>query len=257
MTQERELEAGLNDGELSRLYAEVPGVEPPEHLDVAILAEAHRAVSARPAGRPKRRWAVPLGLVASLFAMVMIGLQLPYMLKESAPTAIAPRMEEPAAAEPAPAQQVRREMRSADKSANEIAGSKPVAPPAEAPMSAPALMAAPAMAAKQLEVREREERVSVGALAKEKKSAYMEGIGTSDALKRQAPAAAAAAPPVILERALMKDEADTPVLRPEEWLKRIEKLKQEGKQEEARKELEAFRKRYPGYPVPAGVDKRD
>ena len=86
MSQDRELDKYLQGkGDLSQLYADAPQVEPPGHLDAAILAEAHRAVNARPGIKPKRRWAIPLGMVASLFAIVMIGLQLPYLLKEPVP----------------------------------------------------------------------------------------------------------------------------------------------------------------------------
>ncbi len=42
--------------------------------------------------------------------------------------------------------------------------------------------------------------------------------------------------------------------RPEDWLARIKQLKQQGRLDEARKELAAFRKRYPGRPVPKEID---
>lgn len=223
MSQEHDLNDGLKDEEVSRLYAEAAQLEPPGHLDAAILAEARRAVSARPAAMPKRRWAVPLGLVASVLVMVMVGLQLPYMLEEpatmQAPQAagIASQMEEAAPAPPATA----------------------MAP-------------APVPAAKAKAMPEREERARMDALGSEKRSSFSSEGNVAPALKPQAPAAAVAAPaPVLLERALMKDESIE--ASPEDWLKRIEQLKRDGKQEEVRKELEAFRKRYPDHPIPAGL----
>ena len=85
MSQDREFETYLQGKtDLSQLYADLPQVELPDHLDAAILAEAHRAVKSRPAAKPRRRWSIPLSMVASLFVVVMIGLQLPYMLKDAA-----------------------------------------------------------------------------------------------------------------------------------------------------------------------------
>jgi resuscitation-promoting factor RpfA len=255
MNQERELDSSLNDGELSRLYAESTRIEPPAHLDAAILAEAHRAVQARPEGKRQRRWAVPLGLVASLFVMIMVGLQLPYMLRETPPlqapmpTAMEPRIDESSMAENAPAKRMRSENIAAGQAAKGEGSIAPAAPPAEA---APVAAMQPAPAAKAMEMRKREESARMDTLESEKKSAYSSEGNLAPAMKPQAPAAAVAAPaPVLLERALLKDESAAQ--RPEEWLKRIEKLKQEGKQEEVKKELEAFRKRYPDYPIPAGL----
>lgn len=42
-------------------------------------------------------------------------------------------------------------------------------------------------------------------------------------------------------------------LAPGPWLARIEKLKREGKREAAKKDLAAFMKRYPDYPIPKGL----
>jgi hypothetical protein len=269
MSQDRELDDYLQGKNgLSRLYADTPQVEPPGHLDAAILAEAHRAVNARPGARPKRRWAVPLGLVASLFAVVMIGLQLPYLLKEAVPlqapaeeqiTAVMGR----SAAEPAPAARINesRKMQSMDKARSEIANQpapqkaeasiQPAAPVVAAPMAA---MPAPAMAAKRAEMKESAASANTGALLQEKKSADVGGSSTNDALKQLAPASAGVASlSAQPERELMKDGSGKASLRPEDWLTRIGKLKQEGKLEEFRKELQAFKKRYPDYPVPAGI----
>lgn len=84
MSKDHELDTYLEGkSALTQLYAELPSVDLPGHLDAAILAEAHRAVGSRPGATSKRRWAIPLGLVATLFVAVMVGLQLPYLLKDA------------------------------------------------------------------------------------------------------------------------------------------------------------------------------
>jgi hypothetical protein len=259
MNQDRELDTYLQGKtELSRLYADAPQIEPPDHLDAAILAEAHRAVNARPGAKPKRRWAIPLGMVASLFAVVMIGLQLPHMLQEPAlqqapmEARVAASMDESAAVPEPPAKQARSRSLAMDSAKSEIAANKPAPVEAEAyAQPAAPMAAAPAPVARRSELREE----AAGTLAKEKKSNDVGGSNLTDALEHRAPAAAvqASPAPVQLERALKKDEADKASLRPEEWLARIGKLKQEGKLEEAKKELAEFKKRYPDYPVPKAL----
>ena len=258
MNHDRELDTYLQGKtELSRLYADAPQIEPPDHLDAAILAEAHRAVNARPGAKPKRRWAIPLGMVASLFAVVMIGLQLPYLLQEPAlqqapmEAKVAALTDESAAAPEPPAKQERNKRLAMDSAKSEIAADKPVPVATEAYAQPAATMAAaPAPVARRSELREE----AAGTLAKEKKSNDVGGSNITDELKSLATAAAVpASSPVQLERALKKDEADKASLRPEDWLARISKLKQEGKLEDAKKELAEFRKRYPDHPVPKAL----
>jgi hypothetical protein len=265
MSQDREMDTYLQGKtDLSRLYADTPQIEPPDHVDAAILAEAHRAVNARPGARPKRRWAIPLGMVASLFAVVMIGLQLPHMLNEPAlqqvpmEAKVAAAMDENAAAPASPAPDESRRVRAMDKAKTEMTSNKP-APAATEAYAQPAapMAAAPAPVAKRLEMGGSAESQNAGVLSKEKKSAAVGESKLNDALEQRAPAAVMASPPPAqLERALKKDETDKVSLRPEDWLTRIKKLKQEGKQEEFKKELAAFKKRYPAYPVPAALEAR-
>jgi hypothetical protein len=105
------------------------------------------------------------------------------------------------------------------------------------------------MAAPRAQLRARAAGPNTGALLQEKKSADVGGSSNNDALNQLAPASLSAQP----EHELMKDGSGKASLRPEDWLTRIGKLKQEGKREEFRKELQAFRKRYPDYPVPAAL----
>lgn len=265
MSQDRELEKYLQgNSDLSQLYADAPPVEPPEHLDAAILAQAHRAVNARPGIRPKRRWAIPLGMVASLFAIVMIGLQLPYLLKEpvllQAPTEVnvAAAMNQAATEQASRAATEHGKLQAMGKAKSEVTRNEPAKPAQEAyaPPAAPMAAApAPAMAAKRIELRERAEILNAGVPEKEQKAADVGAGDISDSLARRVPAAALVAPQTAQTApALKNDEAIKEDLPPEVWLARIKKLKQEGKQEEAMKELAAFRKRHPDFRVPAAFD---
>lgn len=281
---------------LTQLYAELPASDVPGHLDAAILAEAHRAVGARPGGKSRRRWTIPLGMVATLFVVVMVSLPLPYMLKDAASPQqykeekIAAMMDQSMAEQSAAVPEERKKllvMKSAKSNItrNEVAPlaaeadaySKPYAPKPAIPQElnavenkplgatsglvSPSVMApAPAKAAINLQLRESSDFDQGRALSKTKKrAAQAEGEGI-EAHEQRAPAAASAAPqPAQLERTLkqpLKDEASDANLRPEDWLKRIKKLRQQGKLEEAKKELAAFKKHYPDYPVPEALESR-
>ena len=330
MSQDRELDKYL-DGKtgLSTLYAELPQVELPDHLDAAILAEAHRAVNARPGAKPKRRWTIPLGMVATLFVAVMVGLQLPYMLKEADQTqqlkeeSMAALMDRSSPEPSSPAQDERKNIQvtgqllaksksastrgeqapmaaeaeapakpnspafAAPKESSAITGSsytsvvpaaknipeaivKPQPSPAARSLDAATVVASPplnvpsqepARAAKQLESKERADFDTGASLSKMKKDSGHAGSNLSDALEQHALPAARMPPPEPeqLKRSLMqplKEEASEATLRPEDWLLRIKKLKQEGKLEEAKNELAAFKKRYPDYSVPESFEVR-
>lgn len=270
--------------DLSQAYADLPQVGLPDHLDAAILAEAYRAVSAGPTAKPKRRWPIPLGMVATLFAVVMIGLQLPYMLKEAAlPQQLEERMAEPASPAPdelgkiqmaKPKPEITRSAPMADKAEEPAKPNAPVlAAPQEskaagadllgatsvaAPPPAAAPLQAPAKAAKRMEMRERADTDNEMTQSKEKKtSSYAEG-GVSDSLEQPAAARVATPQPAQQNRSLMQPlkEAGEAALHPEDWLLRIQRLKQQGKLDEAKKELAAFRKRYPDYRVPEALEVR-
>ncbi|MDH4284153.1 MAG: hypothetical protein OEV35_02440 [Gallionellaceae bacterium] len=307
MNHDREFEQYLEGkSALTQLYAELPEVDLPRHLDAAILAEAHRAVDSRPGAKPKRLWSIPLGLVATLFLAVMIGLQVPSMLKDAAAPQQSKQesialaaMDKSTAVLSAPAPLETDEIRQtgsllAKSKSGNMRGETTTMPaeaemPALAEPSAPAavqepasaknrrsgalsvrpspplavqlLPAAPARAARQMEQTEHVDVDSGATFSAEKKIGAQAADGANDALRLRAPAAAslAAPQPVQQESGLMKSAKEEPgddEPRPEDWLKRIQKLKQEGKQEEAQKELAAFKKRYPDYPVSLLIDVR-
>lgn len=281
MSQDRELDKYLEGkSDLSQMYADMPEIELPNHLDAAILAEAHRVVGARPGAKPKRRWTIPLGMVATLFVAVMIGLQLPNMLndvtspqqykEERAAAMMDKSMTERSSAAPEESMKARElAIMPTEKSAGTRGNPAPMAAEAEVPagQNAPILAApsvavpTPAAAAKRMELRESADIDSGMARAKEKKFSGQAQDSMSDSQKPPAPAAAtmAAPAPVQLNRSLtqsLKDEASDASLTPEEWLVRIRRLKHEGKLDEAQKDLAAFRNHYPNFPVPKDLEVR-
>lgn len=272
MSQDRELEKYLDGkSEVSQLYADLPEVVLPDHLDAAILAEAHRAVGSRPGAKTKRRWTIPLGMVATLFVAVMIGLQLPYMLKDTALPQ--PQTEENVTAaamdkitaersSAAPEERKKSQEMARVKARPKSEISRGAAAPMEAEVAAPATQNAPllappspAVAAKRVEMRERADVDTGMALSKEKNAVGHAEGKLSGSIEQRKPAAAmmAAPAPAELERSL-KDEGGDTNLTPADWLVRIKRLKQEGKPEEAKKELAAFKKRYPDYRVPKELE---
>jgi hypothetical protein len=266
---------------LSQLYADMPEVEAPGHLDAAILAEAHRAVNARPGAKPGRRWTLPLGLVASLFVAVMIGLQLPYMLKDAASpqqqkadraaAMMDKSMAERSASMPEDQLKIQQTLQAKAKSENmrgtpapaelqeSIAAeskalrSRLVAPaaPVAAPSPAEAGPAAPMVSSGAAQSR------TAGAFEKEKKTAGQVKDSVSDALEEREPVAAKMAAPLPAQlKPALKDEAAETNPNAKDWLVRIKRLKAEGKLDVAKKELAAFKKRYPDYIVPEALEIR-
>lgn len=326
MSQDREFEKYLEGkSDLSKRYADLPEVDVPRHLDASILAEAHRAVNARPGSKPKRRWVIPLSMAASLIVAVMVGLQLPYMLKDAAKpqqlgeekmaALLDKSLAEPAS--PAPIEQHRAREEHGDKSALRRRGEVPMAgklevttipemknsiapqeskPAPELPRAAPApvvqhspvlsdkakvadseirSMGAASVAAspsadvqtqqsgteaKRLQLRESASLLNK-ALSKEKKDARQSGeigLGTfeKNAVLPAKKTTLEAVEQDLVQKQSLTEESSNKVLDPEEWIKRIRKLKQEGKVEDANRELAEFKKRYPNFPIPKDINSK-
>jgi len=289
MSKDHELDSYLKGkSALSQLYTELPAVDLPSHLDAAILAEAHRAVGSRPGATNKRRWTIPLGLVATLFVAVMVGLQLPYLLKDAGspsqqkeermnalmdqsrvePPATAPVVSAKIqdAAQAIPKKNFEKQNLEFNRSA-----ATSIAAVAEAPSSAAPAMIAPQPTVKSL-VKPIELNESAGAareekyLKKEKNSGYV-GANNNEVQEKilaspvltPAPSRSDTLKPAPLNRAIsqaLKDEPTEVNLRPEDWLVRIQLLQKTGKHEEARKELVEFKKRHPNYPVPESMESK-
>jgi hypothetical protein len=281
MTQDVEFEQYIqSEAELSKLYADTHEIELPDHLDAAILAEAHRAVDARPGAKVRRRWTIPLGMVATLFVAVMIGMQLPYMLPEAGK---APQYKKEEAVQSmsdstASAASERKKtfamdtLSAKDTSRKSAAGrsehlreepammslekepaSKAYAPPLPSTVVLPQ---APASVTQPSQLRESKSINNGLSLSKAKESLVPRSMNVGDSLESPAPLVTMTAPaPEQLKVGPSKlDEADVSNLSAEDWLKRIKKLKQAGKQEEAKKDLTAFKKNFPTYAIPKELD---
>ena len=294
---------------LSELYADLPEDKLPAHLDAPILAEAHRAVGARPGGKPRRSWVIPLSVAASLFVVVIIGRQLSYLLPGDAVPGQAnqqdrqrlAKMDQAAPAKNAPTREMQEQKQAHAPEKNQVAvpPAEPAAmapaakasrpPEAPAPQGAapepaaamakpapaaetkpvgamrvaPAAPAAspPAVAEQRAPLQDQAASGRVQVFKSEKKSkSRSEGIVADQAAPPAETAAQMAAPAPVQPAAeadgYLKEDASTANLPPKEWLARIRQLKQQGKLDEARKELAAFKKRYPDYPVPKTLEMR-
>jgi hypothetical protein len=225
-----------NDSELSRAYKEAAREKPPAALDAAILEEARRAVDhgGRVARSPfARAWLVPASLAAVL--LLTVGL-VTFVSRESGEAlspeggprraleadrlqSQQPRSKLEAQAPAAPLAEEPALMKQQKTPAEKKAA--PAPPPAKMRTDAPASVTPAMVPAESAErVRARDE---VGGQGKEDKREQL--------------------PPAALTATEMR------ALSPEEWLKRIAQLREQGRHDEAEASLAAFKKRYPEYPI--------
>ena len=232
----------LRDEQLSRLYREAAGAEPPEALDRAILAAAR--AEAAPARARKRAWWQTWAGPASVAATVVLTATLTLMVQQE--------QERPAAEGP-PA-----------KTGAADSAMKPAAPPVRAKQEA-----AP---------REAERPVEMPRPAREAASAPKPITSEAKALPAAPPGAvtprvvsnesASPAQPAEVMRQQAVPAADAVELRaksaplrkeavgaamarpPEQWLEDIRQLRKLGKEKEAAESLADFRKAYPDYRLP-------
>jgi hypothetical protein len=213
-----------HDDKLKRAWRALAKEEPPAALDAAILAAARRSV-ARPSFA--RRWAMPVSIAAVLMLAIGVTLEMQHErpgvelaapeAKRVAPSPLGEGRGEgpPSAAASAETRHDRRAQSFAQRSAPAPAAAPPAAPP-PAPAASPSAPAeaptAPPVAAQ---------------LAPQPKATA----------KRESAASAAAV-------ATAKVQHD-----PHAELERIAKLRAEGRDEEADRALEEFRKRFPDYRI--------
>lgn len=246
----------LHDDNISALYRETRAVEPPAWLDRHVLTAAKAAVESRPvSARPpsKRRatrWAVPLGLAAT----VVLTVGVVRMVRESGQFEASLRQE-------------------AVRSSAEPAAEADAAATGRAELSAArklpeaALPAAPPTSAFSLESRTRAPVASPPARLGDERLPPAPSI---------APAAAPPSPPA--KPAARKQESMAPADRekndgpgvarppleetkaagaadrlhrrsPERWLQEIAELRRQGRIVEADASLAEFRRRYPDHPL--------
>jgi hypothetical protein len=213
-----------HDPHISALYRKTGNIEPPASLDETVLANARRAVRQR-----RNRWMLPL----STAAVLMLGLTV--LLKLNSEWQPTPKLEDSAPTSAA------NEDKLAEAPIRMMA--KKAAP---APAETRALKSAPpSIATAPRDEQPRKTAREKTEIAKMLGSAS-DTAPISDSAIQQAEKSKDTESPVITGMA----QAEQKVLEPKEWIKKIRKLLEAKKQDEAEKELKAFRKRYPDYKLP-------
>ena len=218
-----------DDEQISTLYRRLSREAPSPQLDERVMATARRHTARR-----SHHWWLPLSTAAVVVLAVSLLLryqQAPDELDKEiakyeanpAPSVSAPA---PAPAPAVPGKEARTRVKPAQQPKSYVAD----APVAEAPLAETEKSAEPpAEAAK--------ENAFVGALAP----------AADLAETKPSAAARSAAAPRAAAGELQKREAA--VEAPEIWLKRIEALRAKGELDAAKRELAAFRKAYPAWPL--------
>lgn len=247
-----------NDERVAAAFRALPPVEPPAALDDAIRAAARRAVSAGPATeapRRARRWAMPVSVAAVMALAIGVALHVdretpviadgspvpgeaakPATPKE--PANIAPPAAVPVQPPAAPSAVIAPSAIAPPPAPAAIA--PPPTPAAIAPPPAPAAIAPPPSAppvfapAPPAPARESAPRAA----------SAPSGLGANADSARAAPMQAKRAKAERSEEAVAKDSVAEP---PERRLERIAKLREEGRHDEADRELARFRRDLPDY----------
>lgn len=227
------------DPKVSERYRQLSGEEPSREIDQSILAAAHRSVDrphaplVAPAGR--HRWYYSLAAAAILVLAIAVTVQMEHQ-QPDAELAVPPPAPMPQEQKPeAPQIQSRVERR--ERYA-------PDPPAAEAqPRAADAMGDSPQRAdAERLAAERAAAEAQAAAQRKERAAA-------ADVARAPAAAASRAAPPPSASSTPMAAQYAAP--SPERELEQIAELRRQGRDEEADKALEEFRKRYPDYQISA------
>jgi hypothetical protein len=198
---------------LSDLYRQIPPLDPPAHLDTAILRVARQSVISR---RRMRRWALP----ASMAALLVLSIGLVRLTVREMPQAIHPE------STPGPAV-VRSEGASAAGRVEERAHTAKLRSDAPTADTASPSPASPEQEAGELPAN-RPARESTAPPA---------APASFSSERRKAPAQE--------EFRRRENEPRSPA----RWLEDIAELRRQGRAEEAQASWEAFRRQYPDYPV--------
>jgi len=271
MPDDRDLEKLLSDdgGEWGALYRKLSRVEPPRRLDRNVLGEAARAVHGHvPRGQ---RWLVGLGSAAGIVLAAGIAWHVGH---EGVPPAAAPAPETPAASAPrrqyVPVQTFDESARRATPkteapASSAVAPSPGAPPPPAAAKPRPPAPAQPAPAA-QASPKPEQHRVITPSAAPQ---AAVANDTMQDAASKAAarPDAGAVAPAPAEEResrdvhARARDASPEALTRsqeirndmrmpPEVWIRRIQWLLEQGRDEQAIESLHLLRRMHPGVELP-------
>jgi len=247
-----------HDDKVRGAYGELPRDEPPEALDRAIMSSARHALE-RP--RVRRQWAVPVSVAAVL--VLALGITLRMQREEPGIETSLPSREQPRSQVEPP---------KVEKEDLRVAPSAPAQAPE--PQARPQRQAKPVQSAAPLEKKkalplERDEALTrkdaASANVASEPEAKIQAAPAAAPPAAPAPAAAAAqsapaamapaaAPALRAKRvaqgfaADVAKQADADPLRKE--LERIVQLRREGRDAEADKALEKFRKENPDYRIP-------
>jgi hypothetical protein len=220
------------DAQISRRYRELGTEEPSPELDRAILGAARRATT-------RHRWYASLAAAAVLIFAVAIVVQIERQppdqtpMSEPSPPVVAAPAQDKVTPREAPAKPASR--RAAPQFAPEPprrAEQAPAAPPAPAPAPAPEPSSNVA--------------ASVAGAAPEAERKRADETRAAPQLQRSIGARGSAAP------GLQTEIAESP----DQWLARIARLRELGRDEEADKELARFRERYPDYRMSEALAKK-
>ena len=223
--------ADERDPKLSKHYRELESIEPPAALDQKILAAARAATESHaplvvPTGR--HRWYYSLAAAAVLVFAVALTLHLDRERPD--PEAL-------------PSASVRGEIKQAPK-AEPAPRAEPQRQPAFAPDPQPSARhdAAPPSPAPRAEAERIRAERSVASAEAIRAQAEARAAQERVAAEKQAAASRLAAGPAAAQVAAAPEN-------PERWLERIAELRSRGRHPEADRELVAFRKAYPNYPL--------
>lgn len=209
---------GVQDPTISALYRRSGDLQPPAHLDEAVLGEARRALRRR-----SRRWILPLSTAAVLVIGVGLVLRIavqpefgphpagvPGTLTESAP--------EPKAQQAPPPANRRLQ---ADDAASPLAKPQAASP-------------------REFSAESLQEEPAAPQRARKKASAAPSGAPEAEMGRSLEKAVPRLAP----------DELPQAAETPELWLTRIRELLSAGRRAEAKAQLAALLRQYPDYPIP-------
>ena len=234
----------LHDAELSNLYQRSRNEEPPMGLDSAILRQARQAVEkpARKSPWGQIGWRMPLATVA----IAMLTVSLVIQMKQEQPELLAPAPQEMLDVSPmqegaimnqdVPEPMMERERRASSKQKESKKSLGEVAPKAMqmAPSSVSGTATEPS-ASKPMPI------------------APQGGAGATPALRSAPATAGSLATGAASEKRELDTEPVTSEAEIENWLQHIRGLIRQGKLDEARDGLKAFRDAYPEYLIPEGI----
>ena len=230
------------DPRVSQRYRSLGREEPPRGVDEAILAAARRAAETRPAPlvvpSGRRRWYFPLAAAAIIVLAVAVTVHVERQQPD-------PEIAIP----PVTAPQARQEEQAvqSERAAEPV---KPAARPA-APMFTPDPKpgASRELRAQRDAVRAESQTAPAPTPAPASPPAADRAGAASGLRDSRRPDAAAERQVLDAARAKPAPLAKLATEPPEQWLERIAELRKREKHEEADKQLEEFRKRYPDYRI--------